>query len=519
MFNKYQNPFVFHRLAVKERSFHTDIEGTICPFSCFVEYSPPSADQDRRRRTKMSVEPAPHRAVFPFLLAVLCAVMVAPGCEFEEPSAERANIGGPVVDPDTRVQRSTLPAEAPCTINVEGYGAVDIEEDYIPNVVACENGNAPMEALKAQAVQARGYIYYKLFVTGEDTVENSTGDQVYQCNYTDAQQRHFEAARATRAEYVRWNDQVVASFYVAGAIPADQQSGAPEDACQGPGGNDPTTTEQFVTYNLGKSGCDIDMTPLGWIPDDNDCTRNPQNRGCASQNGQSCLANRGWDYEQMIPYYYGDDIAIERAGGECGGPWIEPTEHNLYCQDQSADGWSCFDDDERVYCAGDQADDAEPCAHECSDGQCVEPPDEFETYCAQEAPQDDGWYCVDDTTRVLCEGGEPEATEICSAECENDICQPIDPEQNQAQNDGQNSENGAQEPDNAAENQENGSEESEHGGDTDGEGFSLVTESPGVEGGCRQVGVVSGASIAAAVLLLLVVAAIRRSERDVHFVP
>src|SRR5262249_48912045 len=45
-------------------------------------------------------------------------------------------------------------------------GWVDVENDYLPHVVMCEHGGAPYEALKAQAVAARSYLYYELAKNG-----------------------------------------------------------------------------------------------------------------------------------------------------------------------------------------------------------------------------------------------------------------------------------------------------------------------------------------------------------------
>ena len=54
-----------------------------------------------------------------------------------------------------------------CEALVTGVGVVSVEDDYLPRVVSCENGGAPLEALKAQAVAARSYLYYKLDRRGE----------------------------------------------------------------------------------------------------------------------------------------------------------------------------------------------------------------------------------------------------------------------------------------------------------------------------------------------------------------
>src|SRR5262245_4893033 len=58
-----------------------------------------------------------------------------------------------------------LPA-AHCTIDVDGIGTIDMEADYLPHVVQCENGGAPLEALKAQAIAARSVAYYAIETSG-----------------------------------------------------------------------------------------------------------------------------------------------------------------------------------------------------------------------------------------------------------------------------------------------------------------------------------------------------------------
>ena len=429
------------------------------------------------------------------------------GCQFDSSDGDKRSIGGPVSDPEIEPKQVKMPVgDAPCTIHVEGYGDIDIEDDYIPNVVACENGNAPMEALKAQAVQARGYIYYKIFVQGENSVVNSEADQVFDCDYTNASDRHFAAAEATRGEYLEWGGEIVAPFYVAGAIPANQSDGAPEDACEGTGGDDPTSTEQWVTYNMGQTGCGIDMTELGWAPAD--CNDNPQNRGCGSQNGKTCLADRGWDYEQMLPYYYGDDIDLEVATGSCGGPG-DPTEANLigHCESQDDDGYSCMGDT-RVECSGSSPGETEDCEFGCSGGQCHDP-DEIDVFCSEQS--DDGWACKTDSLRVECQGDEAAATETCTAGCEDNEC--AEPEESNGDN-GENGDNG--DDDNGDD--DNGDDDNGDDDEDTSESINLVTQSPGIDGGgCSQTGAGATIPALAVVVLLLVALPRRRSDNSAHY--
>ncbi len=203
--------------------------------------------------------------------------------------------------------------DAPCTINVQGYGEVDLENDYIPNVIACENGDAPPEALRAAAIMARGFAYYKVRVERVSSVRNSEADQVYRCSYRPggAGPEHYAAARATTGQHLQWEGNIIAPFYVAGNVPPNPSAADPINSCNGAGGSRDAGTEGRVTYNYGKFGCDIEMTTLGLVT--NDCRRNPHNRGAASQNGQSCLANFGWNSTQMLEYYFGADIEVVNA--------------------------------------------------------------------------------------------------------------------------------------------------------------------------------------------------------------
>ena len=69
--------------------------------------------------------------------------------------------GCPSDSTSTRVQ--AVEAFCDATVNTaSGPVTVDVETDYLPRVVTCENGNAAPAALEAQAIAARSYLYYKL---------------------------------------------------------------------------------------------------------------------------------------------------------------------------------------------------------------------------------------------------------------------------------------------------------------------------------------------------------------------
>lgn len=351
------------------------------------------------------------RILLSALVFVLGISAVACGDPVEVTPDEYASMPG--------FQTRVFHLEAPCMVEVQGYGMVDVEEEYLPNVVACENGGAPPEALKAQAVQARGFLYYKLFVAGETVLENSQSDQVYRCDHqpNGAGPEHYEAVQATKGQYLAWNDAIIASFYVAGKRPPNPDVNDPVNSCNGVGGDRDLNTERFVTYNWGRSACNIDMSTIGWVPDD--CTRNPHNRGCASQNGQSCLDGLGWKYQDMVKYYYGDDIQLLAADGQCGGPAPQQIDDfDRFCG-LKADGDYCFDTMTKVTCAAEYGSANETCPTGCVDGACqtVDPPD---TACDGLA---DGWHCADTASRIECVSGELSATETCPNGCADAQCQ------------------------------------------------------------------------------------------------
>lgn len=197
------------------------------------------------------------------------------------------------------------PLTAYCEAMVQGVGTIDVEADYLPRVVNCENGGAAFEALKAQAVAARTYLYYKLDRSG--SIADGTNDQVYSCGRA-PREEHFEAVRQTQGMVLQYAERTIAGFFVAGA----RNQPAPE--CRG-STDDPTNTERYVTYNEGRSGDELIQTTLGFVD-----PANLYNRGCMSQNGGHCLAGQGWGFEDILRFYYGEDIELVQAEGSCVMP-------------------------------------------------------------------------------------------------------------------------------------------------------------------------------------------------------
>ena len=163
---------------------------------------------------------------------------------------------------------------------------LDLESQYLPVVVTCENGNAPLESMKAQAVASRTFAMYKInHPRGSDfDVWDNESDQVYNPSKTVTDQ-HRQSVTDTNGIVLKYTGKIICAFYVSGT----------------------GSTAKYVTYNEGKSGDDITQTTLGWCTDPP--SKNPYNRGCMGQVQANDLASiEGHNYQQIIRYFYGSDI-------------------------------------------------------------------------------------------------------------------------------------------------------------------------------------------------------------------
>lgn len=185
---------------------------------------------------------------------------------------------------EVRVKR--MQAGSGCSATDPGpVQSLDLEKEYLPVVVASENGAAavPLEALKAQAVASRTFALYKMQYEPRSPsfdVCNTQADQVYNPLVTVSPQAR-KAVEETRGIVGKWNGEIIAAFFVKG------------DAASG--------TAQFVTVNEGKKGKEVRSTTLG-------SSANTHNRGAMSQDKVNELAAQGWDYQRILRYFYGADL-------------------------------------------------------------------------------------------------------------------------------------------------------------------------------------------------------------------
>ncbi|MBX3130239.1 MAG: hypothetical protein KF718_26210 [Polyangiaceae bacterium] len=230
--------------------------------------------------------------------AVVVGLLGSVGCSPATPDyGERA--------PDTArvIERVAKLSTAYCSVQVKGKGKRDMELDYLPHVIACENNGAGLEALKAQAIAARSVAYYEMATNG--SICDSQGCQVYSCSNKPGP-LHYQAVGETAQQYLAYASMLTYAFYVAG----DSSVSGP--SCIDSGG----TTTKYITYNDGKSGKSVTQTKLGYV--------GPpgfgQNRGCMGQWGARCLESSGRDAHGILRFYYGADIEVVTAPGSCPAP-------------------------------------------------------------------------------------------------------------------------------------------------------------------------------------------------------
>jgi len=177
-------------------------------------------------------------------------------------------------------------------VKTETYGdgtikTLDLESEYLPVVVACENGAAPYESMKAQAVASRTFALYKINYeprSDDFDVYDDERDQVYNPGVTVTDQNR-QSVRDTNGIVLRYTRVIICAFFVSGT----------------------GDTTEYVTYNEGKTGNDITQTTLGWCTDPP--SKNPHNRGCMGQVQANGLASsKNYCYQQILRYFYGTDI-------------------------------------------------------------------------------------------------------------------------------------------------------------------------------------------------------------------
>jgi hypothetical protein len=271
------------------------------------------------------------------LSSITLASALAAGCTVpREDDATRR-----VDDEREGTSRSTLlvaafaPADKIYVRDAAGTNATqhDLESDYLPQVVCCENANAPPITLEAQAIASRTYVYFHVGVGSKGTqampFTGTSADGRYYCAQpvTAACMAAVASTRAIVTASRNASTQLVANagFYVDGPKPAclagkscacpkpspttSMTPAAHEAGCDcftwsSNGNANPT----YVTYNWNQVGAGVQGSAIG-------NTGNESNRGCIGQNIQSCLGYAGWSVIDQLRFFYGQDQVLVHTDG------------------------------------------------------------------------------------------------------------------------------------------------------------------------------------------------------------
>ncbi|HVJ88711.1 MAG TPA: SpoIID/LytB domain-containing protein [Labilithrix sp.] len=191
------------------------------------------------------------------------------------------------------------PTEAPERI-LTAAGWLSLEREYVPRVIAGEHLHAHPEAKAALAIAARTFVLRAMrdrATLGRTTpIPNGESFQVFARGATE---ECVVAAAATHGIVLRYQGRMILANHVAGG------HWKPDGLL----GSDPTNTERWVTYNVGRSGPDVTPTRLS-------LRSYPGNRGCLGQNSANWLAAQGYDHKTILRFFYGEDIEFHELGNE-----------------------------------------------------------------------------------------------------------------------------------------------------------------------------------------------------------
>jgi len=205
-----------------------------------------------------------------------------------------------IVGTETEEGSDSAELSVPTSVKVNGK-VVDVETNYLPRVVQCENPGAPFEAMKAQAVAARTYLSYRAGGRVLPSITDGEADQVYTCPANRygkfVSDDAANAVADTVGQVVKVGGELSAGFFVAGSSRAAL-------TCKEL--SDPTRTERYVTYNFGRTSVETEHSSIG-------SSRNEDNHGCFGQRMANCLAAATpMEYTALLRYFYGSDAQVAK---------------------------------------------------------------------------------------------------------------------------------------------------------------------------------------------------------------
>lgn len=188
------------------------------------------------------------------------------------------------------------PTELPDRV-LTASGWMLLDDEYVPRVIAGEHLRAHFQAKAALAIAARTFLLRSMrdrSTFGRTTpIPSGEGFQVFAKSATS---ECLAASLQTRGIVLRHGGRMILANHVAGAPWSASGAGA-----------DPTHTERFVTYNVGRRGPAV-------VPSSIALSTHPGNRGCLSQNCANFLAAQGYDYRMILRFFYGEDVEFHQFG-------------------------------------------------------------------------------------------------------------------------------------------------------------------------------------------------------------
>lgn len=185
-------------------------------------------------------------------------------------------------------------------------GKVYSLEDYVAGVVTAENGGAPEESLKAQAVAARTYAISRTN-SCKKSIGNSQAFQVFNKNPSD---RAKKATEATAGQVLTYNGEIFSteydSFYKCGDYKCNNGK------CSVTYTKKPNSEKNIVTL------------PSSWIPNGNGC--NGHGRGMSQIAANYMAKEQGKKYDAILKYFYSNGVQISTLTEESSTGGTE--EHN-----------------------------------------------------------------------------------------------------------------------------------------------------------------------------------------------
>lgn len=184
-------------------------------------------------------------------------------------------------------------------VNLEHFGTSEIQldiEEYLKGVVGSEIGNASLEACRAQAVAARTFALIRVSQNKAVSDQGSKGQAYTVSRNSISYANAVQAVEDTKGQVLFYNDKLI-------------------------------TTCSYSNSNGGriKSAKEVWGSDRAWLQAKDDPYDNGLGNGHGvgmSQTGAKEMARQGFDYKQILSFYYPGTVIIFNYGGQNKEPEV-----------------------------------------------------------------------------------------------------------------------------------------------------------------------------------------------------